>query len=115
MTRDAAVNSLVFGEASRGSSARALGGLAAALAFFLAATATAQTPPATTGAAAAPPAPAAAAAGPRRSLIGARCADDAAKLCAGVEAGGGKLARCLRSHESELSAPCKDALEAGPG
>ncbi|HEY8925769.1 MAG TPA: hypothetical protein VIU64_15385 [Polyangia bacterium] len=81
----------------------------------MAATATAQTPPATTGAAAAPPAPAAAAAGPRRSLIGARCADDAAKLCAGVEAGGGKLARCLRTHEAELSAPCKDALEAGAG
>jgi len=52
-------------------------------------------------------------AAPRRSLIGARCADDAAKLCAGVEAGGGKLARCLKSHEAELSPACKGALEAG--
>ena len=50
---------------------------------------------------------------PRRSLIGARCADDAAKLCAGVEAGGGKLARCLKGHEAELSPACKGALEAG--
>jgi len=125
MTRDAAVRTLVFGDAPRGASARALGALTAALTLFLAATASAQNPPATTGAATAPPAgggpaaaPSAAAAGapgaaPRRSLIGARCADDAAKLCAGVEAGGGKLARCLRKHEGELSAPCKDALDVG--
>ena len=126
MTRDAAVSSLVFGDAPRGARARALGALTAALTLFLAATASAQSPPAP-GAAAAPPAGAASAAGtpvaapgapaatPRRSLIGARCADDATKLCAGVEAGGGKLARCLRKHEAELSAPCKDALEAGTG
>jgi len=121
MTRDVAVNSLAFGEAPRRSSARALGGLGAALAFFVAATAAAQSPPAPAGAAAAPPAggpsaPAPAGApvgGARRSLIGTRCADDAAKLCAGIESGGGKLARCLRSHEAELSAPCKEALEAG--
>jgi hypothetical protein len=48
----------------------------------------------------------------RRSLIGLRCKDDAAKLCAGIEPGGGKLARCLHGHEGELSEPCKAALMA---
>jgi len=58
-------------------------------------------------------APAAAAAAPeRRSLIGMKCKDDAAKLCAGVAIGGGKLARCLRLHENDLSEPCKAALAA---
>ena len=56
-------------------------------------------------------APAAAAAAPgHRSLIGMRCKDDAAKLCSGVELGGGKLARCLRLHDNDLSEPCKSAL-----
>jgi hypothetical protein len=51
-----------------------------------------------------------------RSLIGLRCRDDAAKLCAGIEPGGGRLAKCLRGHEAELGEPCKAALAAGgPG
>ncbi|HEY4185787.1 MAG TPA: cysteine rich repeat-containing protein [Polyangia bacterium] len=45
-----------------------------------------------------------------KSLIGTRCKDDMAKLCAGVEPGGGKLAKCLRGHEADLSEPCKTAL-----
>jgi len=47
-----------------------------------------------------------------RSLIGTRCKDDAARLCSGVEIGGGKLARCLRLHDSDLSETCKNALAA---
>lgn len=35
------------------------------------------------------------------------CRDDAAKLCQGVQPGGGAIARCLKSHESELSPACK--------
>lgn len=60
----------------------------------------------------APAAPAAAGAPGHRSLIGMRCKDDAAKLCSGVEMGNGKLARCLRLHEGDLSDPCKTALAA---
>src|SRR5690242_6967406 len=68
---------------------------------------------ATAGTARAQDAAAPAAAAPaHRSLIGTRCKDDAAKLCSGVEAGGGKLARCLRLHENDLSEPCKTALAA---
>ena len=69
---------------------------------------------ATTGIARAEDAPAAAApaAPEHRSLIGMKCKDDAAKLCAGVAIGGGKLARCLRLHENDLSEPCKAALAA---
>jgi len=71
---------------------------------------------ATAGAARAEDAPAAAApaatAPEHRSLIGTKCKDDAAKLCAGVAMGGGKLARCLRLHDNDLSEPCKAALAA---
>lgn len=60
----------------------------------------------------APAAAAPAAAPAHRSLIGMKCKDDAAKLCSGVELGGGKLARCLRLHDNDLSEPCKTALSA---
>lgn len=53
-----------------------------------------------------------AAAPAHKSLIGTRCKDDAAKLCAGIEPGGGKLAKCLRSHDADLAEPCKAALAA---
>lgn len=40
---------------------------------------------------------------------GARpCADDAARLCKGVEKGEGRMAKCLQQHENELSPACKD-------
>jgi Cysteine rich repeat len=35
------------------------------------------------------------------------CADDAAKLCKGVEQGEGRIAKCLKEHHSELSPACK--------
>ena len=41
------------------------------------------------------------------------CADDAAKLCKGVQPGGGAVANCLKEHSSELSPACKESIEKG--
>jgi len=38
------------------------------------------------------------------------CADDAAKLCQGVQPGGGRVAKCLKEHSNELSPACKDNM-----
>ncbi len=38
------------------------------------------------------------------------CADDAAKLCQGVQPGQGNIARCLRQHSSELSPACQENI-----
>ena len=38
------------------------------------------------------------------------CAEDAAKFCKDVKPGKGGLAKCLKEHESELSASCKDSM-----
>lgn len=38
------------------------------------------------------------------------CAEDAARLCKGVQAGEGRVARCMKEHESELSPACKANL-----
>jgi hypothetical protein len=35
------------------------------------------------------------------------CAEDVAKFCKDVQPGGGRLANCLKAHESELSPVCK--------
>jgi Cysteine rich repeat len=35
------------------------------------------------------------------------CAEDAAKLCKGVQQGEGRVARCLKEHANELSPACK--------
>jgi hypothetical protein len=50
--------------------------------------------------------------GARRSLIGTRCQEEITKMCDDVKPGGGRLARCLREHEAELSNDCKAALAA---
>lgn len=40
------------------------------------------------------------------------CAEDAAKLCKDVKPGGGRLAKCLKEHEKDLSPQCKESIEA---
>jgi hypothetical protein len=39
----------------------------------------------------------------------AACADDANRLCAGVQPGGGRIVSCLKQHKDELSDRCKQA------
>ena len=38
------------------------------------------------------------------------CGGDLARLCSGVSPGRGRLLRCLRTHEQDLSAACRDEL-----
>ncbi|HXH12138.1 MAG TPA: cysteine rich repeat-containing protein [Alphaproteobacteria bacterium] len=38
------------------------------------------------------------------------CQSDVQQFCQGVKPGRGAIAKCLRAHESELSAACKDEL-----
>jgi hypothetical protein len=38
------------------------------------------------------------------------CWDDAGKLCKDVEPGKGRILRCLKYHEAELSAACKEQM-----
>lgn len=45
---------------------------------------------------------------PNRAWISA-CAQDVKKLCSGIVAGRGVIARCLDQHESSLSESCKIA------
>jgi hypothetical protein len=39
------------------------------------------------------------------------CAEDAAKLCKGVEKGEGRIAKCLKDHEKDLSSACKENID----
>ncbi len=41
------------------------------------------------------------------------CRADAERLCASVERGGGRKLICLKSHASELTPACRDALPKG--
>jgi hypothetical protein len=38
------------------------------------------------------------------------CKDDVAKLCQGVERGGGRIAQCLKAHSQQVSSGCKSAI-----
>jgi len=38
------------------------------------------------------------------------CRADVEKLCKGVRPGGGRIASCLKQHESELSPGCREAI-----
>jgi len=38
------------------------------------------------------------------------CHDDVLKFCKDVQPGGGRIVRCLKEHESELSPECKERL-----
>ncbi len=42
--------------------------------------------------------------------MGAECDGDVAKVCKGVEPGGGRIAACLRNNESFLSQSCQGAF-----
>ena len=53
---------------------------------------------------------------PTLAAIRAACAEDAQKLCAGVQPGGGRIVVCLKEHKDSLSDRCKQAagLAANP-
>jgi len=40
------------------------------------------------------------------------CKEDSAKFCKDVEPGGGRLAQCLKTHESELTPACRETMTA---
>jgi Cysteine rich repeat len=46
---------------------------------------------------------------PTLNAIRAACAEDAQKLCAGVQPGGGRIVACLKGHQDSLSDGCKQA------
>jgi hypothetical protein len=39
------------------------------------------------------------------------CADDVQKFCKDVKPGGGRLAKCMKEHEKDLSPQCKASIE----
>jgi hypothetical protein len=53
-------------------------------------------------------APAAPAAVPAE--VRSACEADVAKLCAGVQPGGGRIMQCLGQHKTEVSDNCKQAI-----
>lgn len=50
-------------------------------------------------------------AGSARAGADGPCRADAKKLCKGVQRGEGRILACLKEHESELSAACKEKLQ----
>ncbi len=45
----------------------------------------------------------------------AACQDDVMRFCQDVKPGGGRIIRCLKEHESELSPDCKAKVESRQG
>lgn len=45
------------------------------------------------------------------AVLRAGCTDDAKKLCAGVQPGGGRILACLKDHKDSLSDQCKQAAQ----
>src|SRR5271170_2408886 len=45
------------------------------------------------------------------AVLRAGCADDAKKLCAGVQPGGGRILACLKDHKDSLSDQCKQTAQ----
>ena len=43
------------------------------------------------------------------------CEDDFLRLCSGVKPGGGRIIKCLKEHESELSPECKTKMDTQKG
>jgi hypothetical protein len=39
------------------------------------------------------------------------CMSDIERLCKGIEPGGGRLVRCLKTHKKEMSVGCAQALQ----
>jgi hypothetical protein len=48
-------------------------------------------------------------------ILSAGCAEDAQKLCTGVQPGGGRIVACLRQHKDSLSVKCKQAAAQSTG
>lgn len=51
----------------------------------------------------------------RHDEVTEACTDDAEKLCKGVEAGHGRVIRCLAEHEAKLTADCRVEVEKAKG
>ena len=45
------------------------------------------------------------------SALMSACKSDAAKLCADVPFGGGKMIECLKKHETEITVGCANELK----
>jgi hypothetical protein len=45
-----------------------------------------------------------------QQTVAKQCAGDIKSLCAGVEPGEGRIRACIKSHVSDLSAPCQAVL-----
>src|SRR5208282_4300356 len=45
------------------------------------------------------------------AVLRAGCTDDAKKLCAGVQPGGGRILACLKDHKDSLSDQCRQAAQ----